>query len=196
MFVSSNFNFFLTSYFNICRNDNNDMPFDMPTQGTNTKTSIKSDSSQQTTSEVSSSTQKSNSKQIQSMEEMESKTMNLTETTSNASKNEPKKHILNTYEKQKLIGYVKEKFANEKFKDDKLGSIKHQIPTSSSMHMTGSQGNKQLLFMHLFKIISHKNKFHLFTSHIIVCKCVVKNFFFFEWMKKKVKRVIRKIIND
>ncbi|EFO22496.1 hypothetical protein LOAG_05989 [Loa loa] len=110
----------------------------MAVQSVNAKAMEVSDTSQQSVSKVLSSTQKSDSEKTQSMEELESKTMHLTEISSKAEEfsKKPSKHGLETLEKDKSITCVEEKFDNEKFRDDKLNPIKHHIPTKSSMRIT------------------------------------------------------------
>ncbi|VDM13463.1 unnamed protein product [Wuchereria bancrofti] len=111
---------------------------------TNTNAEISSDRSQQSTSKILSLTQeKTDSEQTQSMEEIESKTMNLTEISSKADELLSKtssKDILETSKEQKLNNHVKEeKFSKKEFRDDKLNVINYQIPTSSSVGTIGNQ---------------------------------------------------------
>ncbi|EJW81475.1 hypothetical protein WUBG_07616, partial [Wuchereria bancrofti] len=113
-------------------------------QNTNTNAEISSDRSQQSTSKILSLTQeKTDSEQTQSMEEIESKTMNLTEISSKADELLSKtssKDILETSKEQKLNNHVKEeKFSKKEFRDDKLNVINYQIPTSSSVGTIGNQ---------------------------------------------------------
>uniref|UniRef100_A0A1I8EHU7 Uncharacterized protein n=1 Tax=Wuchereria bancrofti TaxID=6293 RepID=A0A1I8EHU7_WUCBA len=124
--------------------NNNNNNNDMFVQNTNTNAEISSDRSQQSTSKILSLTQeKTDSEQTQSMEEIESKTMNLTEISSKADELLSKtssKDILETSKEQKLNNHVKEeKFSKKEFRDDKLNVINYQIPTSSSVGTIGNQ---------------------------------------------------------
>lgn len=126
------------------------MPPDMLTLFANTQTTITSDTNRQNLSL----TQKSDS-ETQTVEE-ESKMMSLMGTLSEThipSPKDPNKNILGTLGKQKLISYVEEKFTSDKLRNDKLDSIKHQIPTISSVRIASSQGR------HLLLILLDKNFF-------------------------------------
>ncbi|KAL4002936.1 hypothetical protein ACH3XW_5530 [Acanthocheilonema viteae] len=111
------------------------MPPDIPILFANTQTTIASDTNPQNLS----STQKSDSK-TQSVEEAESKPMNVIKASSktgNFFSKKPDINILKTVGKQKLINHVEKKFTNDKL--NKLDSIKHEIPTSSSVLLASSQ---------------------------------------------------------
>ncbi|KAK6100333.1 hypothetical protein QQG55_0235 [Brugia pahangi] len=117
---------------------------DISVRITNTNAEISSDRSQQSISKNLSLTQeKSDSEQTQSTDEMESKTMNLTEISSKADELISKistKDILKTSKQQILNSQLKEeKFSKKKFRDDKLNVINYQIPTNSSVRTIGNQ---------------------------------------------------------
>ncbi|VIO90624.1 LOW QUALITY PROTEIN: Uncharacterized protein BM_BM626 [Brugia malayi] len=117
---------------------------DISVRITNTNAEISSDRSQQSISKNLSLTQeKSDSEQTQSTDEMESKTMNLTEISSKADEIISKistKDILKTSKQQILNSQLKEKkFSKKKFRDDKLNVINHQIPSNLSVRTIGNQ---------------------------------------------------------
>ncbi|KAM3724711.1 Translation initiation factor [Dirofilaria immitis] len=105
------------------------------------KTSWKNYTSKQST--IISSTQKSDSGEIQSIE-VESKRSNPTETSSKTDKLLSKKltkYDFGSSEEEKPISNMEEKFADEKFKDDKIEivSMKHQVPSLPSIHINSTQ---------------------------------------------------------